>query len=152
MRIATEVEPRIVPLESVKVTKARLLVGSKGTLPMALANMPKDGVLPGLIVVDTTAVAGERQIPVAGFVWQMLYATGSEVWLALAVAAIVSPASPTFMVATANAPALLAVEMSRMPGSALAAKAMISGTGAAEADSINVFKPVVMGAGLAFAQ
>ena len=62
------------------------------------------------------------------------------------------PLAPTFTVATAKAPVPFVPGIFTMPSLVVvAANATMSGTGVAEAESSNVFSPVLIGAGLAVA-
>ena len=73
-------------------------------------------------------------------VWHRLRLTGKVAEPVLALA-VIEPDVPTLTVATVKAPAPFAPGMPRMQGSPLAAKATISGTGVAEADSRSGLKP-----------
>ncbi len=80
----------------------RLLAGSNGTPPRAVAKIPKVGVALVLIVVLTRELRDEVHRPLVGSVWQRLIASGKVAEPVFAVAVIDAPA-PTFTVATAKA-------------------------------------------------
>ena len=78
--------------------------------------------------------------------------TGS-VALPVSADAVIVPVAPTFTVATAKAPVPFGPEMFTMPSLvSVAAKATMSGTGVADAESKSVFSPMLIGAGSVFAQ
>ena len=67
--------------------------------------------------------------------------------------AVILPLAPTFTVATANAPVPFVPRIFTMPSLVgVTAKANMSGTGVAEAESSSVFSPVLIGAGSVFVQ
>src|SRR5512146_1171001 len=67
--------------------------------------------------------------------------------------AVIVPPAPTFTVATQKAPVPLVPGMLAIPSLvSVATNATISGTGEPEAESKSVLSPVLIGAGLVFAQ
>jgi hypothetical protein len=142
---ATLVEPRTMPDASLNSTKMRLVCGTNGTLPLAVA---KIGVALALIVVVTVEPIDEMHWPLIGLVWQRLMASGKVAAPVFAVA-VIEALAPTLTVATANAFEPLVPVMCRMPSfCAVAANATMSGTGVAEPDSSKVLRPVLLCAAL----
>jgi hypothetical protein len=124
----------------------RLVAGRNGTPPLAVAKIPKVGVVLAAIVVETLAAGVARHPPVDGLVWQRESDSGSAAEPVFAVAVIWALA-PTLTVATAKAFEPDVPVMCKMPSfCAVAANATISGTGVAEADSDRVLRPVLLGA------
>jgi hypothetical protein len=124
----------------------RLVCGTNGTLPLAVAKMAKVGVALALIVVVTVEPIEEMHWPLIGLVWQRLMASGNVAAPVVAVA-VIEALAPTLTVATAKAFEPLVPMMCRIPSfCAVAASATMSGTGVAEPDSNNVLKPVLLGA------
>ena len=143
---ATLVEPRTTSFASLNSTKMRLVCGTNGTLPLAVAKMAKVGVALALMVVVTLEPIDEMHWPLIGFVWQRLMARGKVAAPVVAVA-VIEALAPTLTVATAKAFEPDVPVMCRMPSFwAVAASATISGTGVAEADSDRVLRPVLLGA------
>jgi hypothetical protein len=150
---ATLVSPRMVLVESVNVTKMRLLAGSNGTAPLAVTKIPKVGVAPELIVVATLPAAVCTQAPVDGFVWQTVTVIRSVAAPVLVVTVMVSP-EPRLSLATANTPvAGDPLVTCTMPSFfKVATRAMTSGVGFVEACSRSVLSPVTVAAGVVPAQ
>jgi hypothetical protein len=124
----------------------RLVCGTNGTLPLAVAKIAKVGVALALIVVVTLEPIDEMHWPLVGSVWQRLIASG-KLAAPVLVVAVIAALAPTFTVATAKAFEPLVPVMCRMPSfCSVAASATMSGTGVAEPDSNNVLKPVLLGA------
>src|SRR6516162_1842290 len=116
----------------------RLLAGSNGTLPLAVAKMPKVGVALALIVVVTLDAGGERHCPLVGSVWHSVIVSGKLADPVLAVP-VIEALAPTLTVATAKAFDPVVPVMCRMPSFiAVAARATTSGTGVDDADSSKV--------------
>ena len=140
VRIATEVEPRVTPPESLKRTKALLFAGSNGTFPLAATKALKVGVALALIVVVTLGPAAAMQLP-SDLVWQTVNVTGR---LAEPVSAetVIAADAPTLTEATEKAatpPLILA-----MPSLLIVAdSATTSGTGVEEPDRSSVLTPTI---------
>src|SRR5262249_7709716 len=132
-----------------KRTKTRFAAGSNGTVAPAPTKIPKVGVAFESIVVETVEPAVPRHCPVDGLVWQMARLSGRVAGPG-SILAVIVPAAPTFTVATANAPPLMVT--STMPGSLLAAKATMSGTGLDEPESRIVLTPEIGAALVELAQ
>src|ERR1700730_2181042 len=98
---ATLVEPRTTPPASLNSTKMRLVWGTNGTLPLAVAKMAKVGVALALIVVVTLDPIDEMHWPLIGLVWQRLMASGKVAAPVVAVA-VIEALAPTFNGATAK--------------------------------------------------
>ena len=131
---ATLVDPRTVPFASLNATKMRLVCGTNGTLPLAVAKMAKVGFALAPIVVVTVEPIDEMHCPLIGLVWQRLMASGKVAAPVFAVA-VIEALAPTLTVATAKAFEPLVPVMCRMPSfCAVAASATMSGTGVAEAE------------------
>ncbi len=145
---ATLVEPRTVPDASLNATKMRLVCGTNGTLPLAVAKIAKVGVALALIVVVTVEPIDEMHWPLIGLVWQRLIESG-KVAAPVGAVAVIEALAPTLTVATAKAFEPLVPVMCRIPSFiAVAANATISGTGVVEPDSSRVLSPVLLGAAL----
>ena len=112
----------------------RLVCGTNGTLPLAVAKMAKVGVPLAPIVVLMVEPIDEMHWPLIGLVWQRLMASGKVAAPVVAVA-MIEALAPTLTVATAKAFEPLVPVMCRMPSfCAVAASATMSGTGVAEAE------------------
>jgi hypothetical protein len=150
---ATLVEPRVTPFPSVRRTKMRDVPGANGIAPLAVAKIANVGVAFAAIVTVALGpgVIGLMHTLVVGLVWQIESATGKVAELESAVA-VMEAAAPKFTVATAKAPEPALPAISTMPGSPLAAKATMSGTGVADAESSRVLRPAELEAAGRLAQ
>src|SRR5262245_17792546 len=136
---------------SLKRTEIRFVPGSKGTVPVAVAKMPKVGVAPPLIVRVTVGLGVARHAPVAGSVSQTVRSTGKVA--AVSAETVMLPALPRFTVATAKAAAPVGPEMLTIPSPVeVTARATTSGTAVDDADTSNVSSPETIGAGSLFVQ
>jgi hypothetical protein len=95
---ATLVAPRTVPPASLNWTKMRLVCGTNGTAPLAVANIAKVGVALALIVVETLGPTEEVHWPLAGSVWHRLMLSGN-VTPPVVAEAVIGPPAPTLTVA-----------------------------------------------------
>ena len=121
-------------------------------MPAPWTKMPKVGVAPALIVVDTLGAIPEMHCPVLGFVSHRKTFTGRIAAPVSADTAILALA-PTFTVATEKTPVPLVLGTFTIPSFVnVAASATISGIGVGEADNSRVLSPELMAAGLLFAQ
>ena len=68
VRTATLVEPRVMPLPSLKRAKIRLVAGLNATFPEPATKNPNVGVALVLIAVVTVVLGGAKQAPVVEFV------------------------------------------------------------------------------------
>src|SRR5262249_18244227 len=142
----------VTPPASAKRTKTRLFAGSKAIELVAVTKIANVGVALAPMSVLRLPLTGVAQLPVAGTVRQMPIATGRFASPVSAPTPI-APAAPAFVVATAKAPVSPVPPMLRMPSrEGVVATATMSGVAATEALSSNVFTPVMVGAGGAFAQ
>src|SRR5213593_91136 len=123
----------------------RLFAGSNATGPFPATNTPKVGVALPLICVVTVGAGPPMQAPVIGFVWHSERLTGKVAFPVLA-DAVICALAPTFTVATAKGSmSVELVSVTMPPGTA--ASATTSGTAPASAESSNVLRPGVLGAG-----
>jgi hypothetical protein len=135
------------------------VVGRVEAVPVPVTRWRKS-LLTGVDLRNTLPASDPRHTLVVGFVWQSAMLTGrlarpvsaDAVMLALAPTLTVATAKTPVPVATARAPVSVDPGMSTIPGSLLAARATMSGTGFVEADRSNVLTPAKMGAGSVFEQ
>ena len=107
---------------------------------------------PALIVVATLGPIAEMQVPVAGFVSHRKMLIGNAA-APVSAEAVIAAVAPTFTVATEKAPVPFVPGIFTMPSLVVvAAKATMSGTGVADAESSNVFSPGLIAARLALVQ
>ena len=147
---ATLVDPRTVVWPSRNRTNTRLVAGSSGMNPLPVTKTEKVEVCPPLICVSTLGPIGDVHWPVCGFVWQRLIVTGGLL-APVSAETVMRPLAPTLLDATENAPVPVRLGIFTIPSwLGVAARAITSGVGVAEAERSSVLTPIIGLTGLVF--